>query len=89
MASESPEPSHTPTGAETNPQLALGAEQVEMLRHDIKNELNALRMGVMLLEQLASSEGEISATSLTTIAGRIDRCLAQINEIVDEKIRIH
>lgn len=69
--------------------LVFNAEQVETLRHDIKNELNALRMGVLLLQQMASSEDGLSGTSLENVAARIDRCLDQINEIVDQKIRIN
>lgn len=68
--------------------LQLDAEQVEALRHDIKNELNAVRMGVLLLNQLVSKPEALSPAALDKVTERMDRCLDQLNGLVDKRLRL-
>jgi signal transduction histidine kinase len=52
-------------------------------RHDLKNELHAIRMGLILMRQLFESSPTENLVALQEVAGRIESCVDRIDELVD------
>lgn len=59
----------------------------DQMRHDIKSELHAIKMGVLLIQQIAEeTPSEISAI-LADTGVRIESCVDRITTSVDEAFR--
>ena len=59
----------------------------DQVRHDIKSELHAIKMGVLLIQQIAEETPSEISTILADTGVRIESCVDRIATSVDEAFR--